>query len=312
VIEMSSLHIVVGSGPIGSTVARLLAGEGERVRVVTRRGTGPAHPSIELVAADANDTERLRALATGAVAVYNCVNPPYHRWPIDWPPLAASMLGAAEAAGAVLATTGNLYGYGPVDGPMTEDLPLAATSVKGQVRADMWRNALAAHQAGRVRVTEVRASDYVGPGAKDSLPGQALPRLLAGKSAWLPVPLDVPHSFTSTVDTARLLVTVARDERAWGRAWHVPTGPAVTARELLERMCRIGGLPKARLHEIPWWALWGIGTVWPLVKELREVRYQWAEPFVLDSSGTEKLFDLSPTPLDDVLRETVKASRQAR
>src|SRR5262245_15234430 len=120
VIEMSSLHVVVGSGPIGSTVARLLADEGERVRVVTRSGTGPSHRSIELVAADANDAPRLRELATGAVALYNCVNPQYHRWPVDWPPLAASLLGAAESTGAVLAITGNLYGYGPVDGPMTE------------------------------------------------------------------------------------------------------------------------------------------------------------------------------------------------
>src|SRR2546430_4109535 len=40
--------------------------------------------------------------------------------------------------------------------PLTEAAPLAATGPKGRVRARVWQDALAAHQAGRVRVTEVR------------------------------------------------------------------------------------------------------------------------------------------------------------
>ncbi|PWU51028.1 NAD-dependent epimerase, partial [Micromonospora globispora] len=56
-----ALHVIVGAGPVGSAIARLLAEGGERVRVVTRRGTGPEHPAIERVAADAADTDRLAA-----------------------------------------------------------------------------------------------------------------------------------------------------------------------------------------------------------------------------------------------------------
>src|SRR6266511_2489010 len=122
-----SLHVVVGAGTIGSEVAQLLAGRGEQVRIITRRGGGPDHPAIERVAADATDIARLTELPRGATALYNCANPPYHRWPTDWPPLHAALLAAAEATGAVLAITSNLYGYGPVSGPMTEDLPLAST-----------------------------------------------------------------------------------------------------------------------------------------------------------------------------------------
>src|SRR6266536_1896491 len=159
-----ALHVVVAAGPIGSAVAQLLADEGEQVRVVTRRGGGPRHPAVERVAADAADGARLSELARGAVALYNCANPQYHRWPTDWPPIAAALLAAAENSGAVLTTTANLYGYGPVDGPMTEDTPLASTGRKGRVRTRMWLDALAAHDAGRVRATEARASDFIGPG----------------------------------------------------------------------------------------------------------------------------------------------------
>ena len=62
----------------------------------------------------------------------------------------------------MLVTTGNLYGYGAVDGPMSEDLPLLSNTVKGQVRAKVWAADLAAHQAGRIRTAEVRGSDYLG------------------------------------------------------------------------------------------------------------------------------------------------------
>ena len=131
------------------------------VRVVTRRGTGPERAAIERIAADATDAARLSALAAGAVALYNCANPLYHRWLTDWPPLASALLAAAERTGAVLATVSNLYGYGPVDAPITPATPLAATHPKLRLRAEMWRDALAAHQAGRIRATEVRGSDYV-------------------------------------------------------------------------------------------------------------------------------------------------------
>ena len=96
-------HVVVGSGPIGTATAQLLADQGDDVVVVTRSGSGPEHPRIRLVAADAADSERLVEIAQGATAIYNCANPPYHRWTTDWPPLAAALLiGLADVFGQVV------------------------------------------------------------------------------------------------------------------------------------------------------------------------------------------------------------------
>ena len=117
------MHVIVGAGAVGSATANLLAAAGQPVRIVTRSGGGPAHPLIERVAADATDAATLCRLTGGAAALYNCANPPYHRWPEMWPPLGAAFLSAAERTGAVLVTMSNLYGYGPVDRPMTEDTP---------------------------------------------------------------------------------------------------------------------------------------------------------------------------------------------
>src|ERR1700722_10404682 len=156
-----SEHVIVGAGPVGSATALLLAERGEHVRVVSRRGTGPEHHAIERVAADATDAERLTRLASGAAALYNCASPQYHRWFTDWPPLAAALLTAAERSGAVLTSMSNLNSYGQVDGPITQKSPMAATHPKLRLRGEMWQDALAAHEAGRIRATEERASDFL-------------------------------------------------------------------------------------------------------------------------------------------------------
>jgi nucleoside-diphosphate-sugar epimerase len=296
------LHVIVGAGPVGSATARHLVAAGHSVRLVTRRGVGPADPAIERVAADATDVDRLVDLTRGAEALYNCVNPPYHRWPEMWPPLAAAFLGAAERSGAVLVAMSNLYGYGQVDGPMTEDLPFAPVGAKGRVRARMWLDMLAAHEAGRVRVSEARASDYVGAGGDSVFSSMVAPRVRAGRAASAPVNFDVPHTSSYPGDAGRLLAVLGTDERAWGRPWHVPSPPPTTMRYLATRLAELAGAPPARVRRMPGPVLWFGGLFSPVAREFREVRYQFERPFVLDSSAAEKTFGLAPTPLDDALR----------
>ena len=301
-----SKHVVVGAGPIGSSVARQLADAGQRVLVVTRGGGGPQHPLVERVAADAADGGRLADLSRDAVAIYNCVNPPYTRWTTDWPPLNASMINAAKASGAVLAITGNLYGYGPVTGPMTDQTPLAATGRKGRVRSQMWRDALASG----VRTVEARGSDYIGAGAVSVFSAVLLPAAAKGRTAWAPADLDAPHTFTYTGDMARTLVTLAGDERAMGRAWHVPSAPAISIRDLARRYCAVAGIPAIRLRSLPRWVMRAAGLAVPMARELAEMDYQFYAPFVLDASTTTATFGLTATDLDDALREVAAAAAE--
>ena len=286
-------HLVVGAGPIGTRTALLLAESGAHVRVVTRSGNGPDHPGVELVTADAADPARMRTLAADAVAVYNCANPPYTRWDTDWPPLAASLLDAASTTGAVLATVSNLYGYGRVTGPIHDGSPLAPCDHKGAVRARMWTEALAAHEAGRVRAVEVRASDYADAGASSHLARNA-PAVLAGRAARVLGDADQPHSWTTTHDTARLLVDAAADERAHGRAWLVPTAPPRTQREALTDIATAAGMPAPRVSVLGPRALRVLGVVSPMLRELAGTAYQFTAPFVLDHSATVRHFGWEP------------------
>ncbi|MEV0840844.1 NAD-dependent epimerase/dehydratase family protein [Actinocatenispora sera] len=292
-----ALHVIVGGGPVGTATARVLLERGERVRVVTRRGSGPAE--VERVAADATDADRLTELAAGAVALYNCANPQYHQWLTDWPPLASALRVAAARTGAVLATASCLYGYGPVDGPITPTTPLAATHPKLRIRADMWRDALADHEAGRIRTTEVRAGDYIEANSVFSAVLGAPIR--AGKRCFSVLPVDVPHTFTAITDMARTLVTAATTEAAWGRAWLVPSAAPLTVRELADRYAAVIGAPQPRITALPYPVLWSTGLANSFLREMRTTYYQWARPFTMDSSTTEAALGLTATPLSTVL-----------
>lgn len=305
-------HVIVGAGQVGAHLAERLTERGHDVIVVTRSGSGPA--GVERIAADVTDRVRLAEIAKGADALYNCANPRYHRWTQDWPPMAASFLGAAEDTGAVLVTLSCLYGYGPVDVPMTEDLPLATTGTKGRVRVRMWKDALAAHQAGRVRVTELRGSDYYGPGSSDQAyigETRFVKPLLAGKRVPYLSDPSIPHAWTYLPDVAEALAIAGTDERAWGRPWHVPTGAPVSTRDVAERLCKIAEAPAPRVFEVPRPVFNAIGLFSPMIKEMRETRYQFGKPYILDSSAFESTFGMAPTSMDDALRRIVAAHRES-
>lgn len=302
-------HVIIGKGQIGSTVARILAGRGERVRVLSRSGgadeTGVAHVKV-----DARDAAALTAATAGADVIYNCANPAgYHQWADEWPPMFAAILGAAKAHGASLVNTGNLYVYGPVDAPMTERTPLRSPGHKGRIRIRMWEDAMALHRAGDLRFTEARGSDYFGPGAlADAMLGERFVRpIVEGKGVTVFGDPDAPHSFTYIPDVANALVRLGGDDRAWGRPWHVPTAPARSQRQMAETAAAVLGRDSVAVRRLPWWVLIRlVGAFQPAMRGVTETRHQWDGPYVMESSDFTEVFGDGPTGTEQALGETVE------
>jgi nucleoside-diphosphate-sugar epimerase len=311
---MSDLHVIVGAGPVGRATAVQLAAESHDVLLVSRSGSGPEIPGVRRAAADAADADRLAELATGAVALYNCVNPPsYMVWPEFWPPVAAAFLAAAERTGATLVIASCLYGYGPVDEPMVEGMPDAATTKKARIRALMWADALAGHEAGRIAAVEVRGSDYMGPWVD---PGKGhIARVteaaLAGRTVRVIGRPDLPHSFTDVRDMGRALAAVAQAPRTWGRVWHAPTNAPRTQAEAIADVCRAAGRDPVQVKGFPMWVLGIGGAVVPVLRELRETEYQFTRPYVLDSSAIARELGLEPTAWTEVCRATAAGQPMA-
>jgi nucleoside-diphosphate-sugar epimerase len=300
-----ALHVIVGKGPVGMTTAEELAARGHQVRVLSRSG-GRSTDTVEHRQVDAADADALAGSARGAEALYNAVNPAYHRWPTDWPPVAAALLTAAERTGAVLVTMSNLYGYGRPTGPMTPETPLVATDAKGRVRIRMWLDALAAHEAGRVRVTEARAADFVGPQvtAEHSHLTRQLPALRKGRRAWVIGDPDAPRTWAYLPDVGATLATLGTDERALGRAWHVPSAPPRSQRQALGDLAGAMGVAPVPVSGVPWPVLRAVGVAVPMMREVVAMRHQFDREFVIDASATTATFGLTATPWEETVRAT--------
>ncbi len=302
-------HVVVGAGPIGRATASALAQEGQDVVLASRSGIGPALAGVRRVSVDAADSRALTALAARAASLVNAVNPNYTSWERDWPPMAHAFLAAAETSGAGLVTIGNLYGYGPVDGPIYVGLPLAATGPKGRVRAQMWLDAKAAHDAGRIRATEVRAADYFGPGASlqmSMLMRFVLAPAVAGKALRpLDGSPDALHSWAYVPDIGELAARLATTEQGWGRAWHVPSGMPRSVAQVAADAAAYAGRPAPRIRAVPRLVRTGLAAVVPVVRALTETAYQRERDFVVDASQTETTFGLTATRWEDALAATL-------
>jgi nucleoside-diphosphate-sugar epimerase len=302
-----SLHVVFGAtGAIGGVVVIELVHAGRGVRAVSRGGQAPY--GAQGVAADVSDPAQAARAAAGASVIYHCASPPYARWPELFPALTGSILGAAQSSGAKLVFADNLYAYGPVDGPLREDLPAAAHGPKGKIRAGMAAQLLAAHREGRARVVIGRASDYYGPRGTGSTGGETVfGRILAGKKPQWTGRLDQPHTFHYLPDIARGLLVLAGRREADGQIWHLPAAGPLTAQQFFDLIATAAGQPVPVHASIASPALLAAaGLFSPLLREMRETTYQFREPFVIDATKFEAaLGRLEPTPHHDAVQQTV-------
>jgi nucleoside-diphosphate-sugar epimerase len=307
-------HVIFGTGAIGLATLDALQRRGETVRLVNRAGRARVSDDVEVVGGDASDPDFTTAVAHGAAVVYQTLNPPYPEWTAQFPILQAGVLAAAEAAGARLVSMENVYMYGrPAGRPLTEDRAHDAHTKKGQLRGRMSRDLLAAHQAGRVQVAIGRASDYFGPrgGAQSNLGDRVFPAALAGKTATVLGDPDQPHTYTYIPDIGEGLAVLGEHPDAPGEVWHLPNDPDTrSTRQLVGIVYQHAGQPRARLRSIPTLVFRALGLVNPTIREIVEMRYQFEEPFIVDSSKIATRLGLQATPSDMALADTLMSYRQ--
>jgi nucleoside-diphosphate-sugar epimerase len=309
----NGMHVVLGTGQVGSALANRLSESGRAVRAVSRHRPPTLAAGVRWRAADVADPAGVADVVKDAAVVYQCLNAPYAQWPRLFPPLQRAVLAAAERADALLVSLENVYGYGPTDGaPMTEDLPLAATTVKGRTRAAMSQELFAAHAEGRVRIATGRASDFFGAGVRGSSLGERVfANAVAGRRVDFIGDPDLPHTYSYVPDIAAGMAVLGTDPRAEGEVWHLPGPQTVTTRALLDVVAAQVGHP-VEIRNMPKPVLRVLGLVSPLVRGLAEMQYQFEQPFILDTGKYEAVFGASGTPLDTAIAETITWYRDIR
>lgn len=303
--ERPMSNVVIGAGPVGTTIALQLAEAGRPVTLLTRSGSGPEHPAIERRRADASDAAALDEAFAGADAVFDCMHASAYRadvWRAELPRAEHAVLEAAGRVGAVVIFPESLYSYGHVSAPMTETSPRTADFGKPGIRTEL----LHARERSGTATVSVVASDFYGPGVLMAHAGERMvPTVLAGKTMRVLGDPDAPHSWTYIPDLAAAMIRAADDSTLWGEVLHAPTAAPLSQRQLVGLYAEAAGVRAPKVAAIPTWLLRAVGTVHRDTREIAEMTYQFDRPFVMDSSASEARLGLSPMPMAEGARETV-------
>jgi nucleoside-diphosphate-sugar epimerase len=313
----STKHILLGAGgAITHPLVRELLSQGETVRLVSR--SGHTVPGAESVRADLTRTGEVLAAVEQSSVVYLIAGLPYSTavWREEWPKVMQNTIAACSARGAKLLFFDNVYMYGKVRGPMTEETPAAPCSRKGEIRARIADLLLSAAGRGELQALIARSADFYGPYAR----GSSVPMLLVigrlanGKKAQWLVNAHAKHSLTYTLDCGKALSLLAKSENAYGQVWHLPTAsPPITGEEFI----RIAARKFGRRFD-PRYSVLGRGSIRiagvfsPLVRETYEMLYQNDDEYLFDSSKFGKHFGFTPTPYEEGIGSAVEYARQTR
>ncbi len=303
-------HIILGAGgAIGEPLALELLSRKGSLRLVSRRPR--TMPGAETQIADLLDAEQVLAAIEPSSTVYLLAGLQYRTrvWQEQWPRLIDNVLTACRRKSARLIFFDNVYMYGKVSGPMTEETPMRPVSKKGEVRAQIAGTLLREMGQHTVPIIIARSADFYGPFAKQSSTPYvlAVEPLRRGKRAQWLGNARVKHSLTYTLDCAKALVLLASAEDAWNQVWHLPTAsPPITGEEFIAIAARELGV-ESRYTVLRKWMLRLVGLFNPLVRELPEMLYQNDSDYVFDSTKFNQRFNFTPTSYAEGIKKTVRA-----
>jgi nucleoside-diphosphate-sugar epimerase len=307
------LHVVLGaSGGLGSAVVQALVGQDKRVRAVFRTSSKGINfgNQVEVVRADIADPYQVGTICEGASVIYHCTNAPYTEWINALPPMMAGVIAGAETSGATVVYGDNLYMYGQVAELIIPDLSNKATGQKGIVRAKLATDLMKAHHSGRIRATIGRASDCFGPRVLNSSMGEVVFKaLVEGQTINLIGKLNVPHTYTFVEDFARGLLTLGERKEALGEIWHIPSAETLTTQQFLN-LIFAEAKQAVKLRVASPLMLGLLGRVSPILNELKEISYEFEQPFIVDHSKYEQMFGSNTTPHPEAIQKTLAWFRE--
>jgi len=306
-----SQHIAVfGYGAVGQAVVDIALKQGHSVSVAQRSAPAILPAGATFVLCDVLDGEAVMRAADGASQIIVAIGFRYDSstWKACWPRAMANLIEASAVHGARMIFIDNLYMYGPQSRPLKEDMPLSDFGVKPAVRSEVTRLWMAAAEAGRARITALRAPDFYGPRVGLSHIGDVgFGAVANGRAATLIVQPDMPHAFAYVPDIGRAVGTLleAPDE-TYGQAWHVPCAPLLTPRHILELGAAAIG-QKAKIRSVPLWMLPPAGLVSGFMREVAEMRFTFDRPYEVDSHKFARRFWGEATPFEIGAAETARS-----
>ena len=303
------MHTILGAnGPVGTELAKALTAYTTNIRLVSRTPK-KVNTTDTLFSADLMQPEAVGKAVQGSEVVYLVAGLLYKTnvWQEQWPQVMANVIEACKIHGSKLVFFDNIYMYDPQHlHHLTEDTPIRPVSKKGAVRAQIAQMILDEIKQGTLQAMIVRAADFLS--TQNSVLVETVAKNLAkGKKANWMVDTSKKHSFTYVPDAAKATALLGNTPDAYGQVWHLPTDSRpLTGKQWIE-------LFAAQMNVTPKYSVLSkgmmtvLGLFVPVLKEFREMAYQFENDYFFDSSKFTSRFAIKATPPKEAVKEILKA-----
>jgi nucleoside-diphosphate-sugar epimerase len=304
------MQVILGSGgAIGNDLAKELLKYTSDIRLASRNPK-KVNDDDELVKCDLTRPREVDEAVKGCEVAYLTVGLQYRLkvWQEQWPLIMKNVIAACKKHKTRLVFFDNIYMYHPDKlNPMTEKTEVFPVSKKGKVRAEIAQMIFDEIKAGKLEALIARAADFYGPGIKNSAFNEAIyTNLKAGKKANWFCSVNHLHNFTFTPDAAKATALLGNTSSAYNQVWHLPTAAPLTGKQWIEKVAKeLGVEPKTQVASK--FIVQVLGLFNPIMKEFVEMLYQFDRDYNFDSSKFETVFKIKPTPVDEAIKQVVKA-----
>lgn len=304
------MQTILGSGgAIGTPLAQELKNYTSKIRLVARNPK-QVNGDDELFPANLTHSDDVDHAVAGSDVVYLTVGLEYNIkvWRRDWPVVMSNVINACLKHNAALVFLDNVYMYAASAIPhMTEASALDPVSEKGKVRLMLHNMIFRAIEDRGLKAVIARSADFYGPGVKNSpLSITVIDKLKSKQKAFWQADAGKVHSFTYTPDAAKATALLGNTPDAYGSVWHLPTSAErLTGEDFIEKIAAAMQVAP-RYYILSKFMIGLIGLFVPLVKELKEMTYQYDREYFFDSSKFQQRFGINPTSYNEGIREAVK------
>lgn len=303
------IHTILGAGgPVANALTDELIKNKKTVRLVSRRPVDVKAENVSWQKADLLELEQLREATKGSDVIYLCAGLVYDAdiWRQQWPVIMRNVIKVTQENNARLIFFDNIYMYGLVNGPITEETPYKPISKKGEVRAEIANMVMNEVKAGKLNAIIARAPDFYGTTSTNAfLDLMVLAKYAKKQSAqWMGDPNKL-HNFIYIPDAGRAIYLLGQSPENDNQVWHLPTAPVMTGKQFLELAARIYGV-KPKFMRINKFMLWALGLFNKLIAGTIEMYYQADHDYNFNSNKFERAFNFKPTSYEDGIREVAR------
>lgn len=300
--------ILGAGGGAGTEITRELANYTDTIRVVSRNPR-KVNANDQLMKADLTDPSQLDEAVNGSEIVYVTIAFDYNIkvWREKWPPFMRQLISSCSSHKAKIVFIDNVYLYDPKFlSDMTEETPVNPISEKGKVRAEVARILMEAVEKNKVEAIIARAPDFYGPGVAGSMLYQTVYlNLLKNKNPqWFGNPESI-HNFIYSKDIGKSVALLGNTNEAYNQIWHLPTTTQkLTNGQWIELMMKEMNKQK-KIKTMPDWMISVLGFFVPILKELKDVGYQFNQDYFFNSTKFNDRFNFTPTSPEEGIKQMV-------